>query len=128
MNKLGKDCMPCTVKRSMAIILTLMMIISSLLSSGNLIYAYGDGELVLKSASHPEAVREAVIDGNKVTFTLPSGFASETLDLKDIICELKTEFNQEKIIFPSGSDAEIDGPTVEMEVKYTYIGNCKMIL
>lgn len=120
MNKLGKDCMPCTVKRSMAIILTLMMIISSLLSSGNLIYAYGDGELVLKSVSHPEAVREAVIDGNKVTFTLPSGFASETLDLKDIICELKTEFNQEKIIFPSGSDAEIDGPTVEMEVKYTY--------
>ena len=121
MNKLGKDCMPCTVKRSMAIILTLMMIISTLLNSGNLIYAFGDGEMVLKSANHTETVRGAVIEGTTVTFTVPFGYTEDKLDLSDISYELEAGFEKVDIEFPSGYEAVIGGSTVEMEVKYTYI-------
>ncbi|NLK65502.1 MAG: hypothetical protein GX289_10465, partial [Tissierellia bacterium] len=51
MNKKGKDCMLSTVKRSMAIVLSLMMIISILLGSGNLTYADNNGLMVLKTAT-----------------------------------------------------------------------------
>ncbi|HOT22619.1 MAG TPA: hypothetical protein PLD67_08585, partial [Sedimentibacter sp.] len=109
MNKLGKDCMPCTVKRSMAIILTLMMIISTLLNSGNLIYAFGDGEMVLKSANHTETVRGAVIEGTTVTFTVPFGYTEDKLDLSDISYELEAGFEKVDIEFPSGYEAVIGG-------------------
>ncbi|MGB4608565.1 MAG: S-layer homology domain-containing protein [Sedimentibacter sp.] len=120
MNKKGKNCMPYTVKRIMAMALALMMIISTLLSSGNLVYAVGDGDQVLKSASHPAAVREAVIEGNKVTIRVPFGYTGDELDLSAIDYELKAEFQDQGIEFPSGNEAVIDGTTVEMEVKYTY--------
>jgi len=120
MNKEGKDCKPSTVKRSMAIVLTLMMIISTLLGSGNLVYAVGNGEMVLKSVNHDEAVKEAVIDGNIITLTVPYGYSGERLDLSDMTYELKDGFQNQCIEFPSGDEAEIDGTTVEMEVRYTY--------
>jgi hypothetical protein len=120
MNKKGKNFMPYTVKRIMAMALALMMIISTLLSSGNLVYAVGDGDQVLKSASHPAAVREAVIEGNKVTIRVPFGYTGDELDLSAIDYELKAEFQDQGIEFPSGNEAVIDGTTVEMEVKYTY--------
>jgi len=120
MNKEGKDCKPSTVKRSMAIVLTLMMIISTLLGSGNLVYAVGNGEMVLKSVNHDEAVKEAVIDGNIITLTVPYGYSGEILDLSDMTYELKDGFRNQGIEFPSGDEAEIDGTTVEMEVRYTY--------
>lgn len=120
MNKEGKDCKPSTVKRSMAIVLTLMMIISTLLGSGNLVYAVGNGEMVLKSVNHDEAVKEAVIDGNIITLTVPYGYSGERLDLSDMTYELKDGFQNQGIEFPSGDEAEIDGTTVEMEVRYTY--------
>ena len=120
MNKEGKDCKPSTVKRSMAIVLTLMMIISTLLGSGNLVYAVGNGEMVLKSVNHDEAVKEAVIDGNIITLTVPYGYSGERLDLSDMTYELKDGFRNQGIEFPSGDEAEIDGTTVEMEVRYTY--------
>jgi hypothetical protein len=120
MNKKGKNCMPYTVNRIMAMALALMMIISTLLSSGNLVYAVGDGDQVLKSASHPAAVREAVIEGNKVTIRVPFGYTGDELDLSAIDYELKAEFQDQGIEFPSGNEAVIDGTTVEMEVKYTY--------
>jgi hypothetical protein len=120
MSKKGKNCMPYTVKRIMAMALALMMIISTLLSSGNLVYAVGDGDQVLKSASHPAAVREAVIEGNKVTIRVPFGYTGDELDLSAIDYELKAEFQDQGIEFPSGNEAVIDGTTVEMEVKYTY--------
>ena len=120
MNKKGKNCMPYTVNRIMAMALALMMIISTLLSSGNLFYAVGDGDQVLKSASHPAAVREAVIEGNKVTIRVPFGYTGDELDLSAIDYELKAEFQDQGIEFPSGNEAVIDGTTVEMEVKYTY--------
>jgi hypothetical protein len=104
----------------MAMALALMMIISTLLSSGNLVYAVGDGDQVLKSASHPAAVREAVIEGNKVTIRVPFGYTGDELDLSAIDYELKAEFQDQGIEFPSGNEAVIDGTTVEMEVKYTY--------
>jgi hypothetical protein len=120
MNKKGKNFMPYTVNRIMAMALALMMIISTLLSSGNLVYAVGDGDQVLKSASHPAAVREAVIEGNKVTIRVPFGYTGDELDLSAIDYELKAEFQDQGIEFPSGNEAVIDGTTVEMEVKYTY--------
>jgi hypothetical protein len=120
MNKKGKNCMPYTVNRIMAMALALMMIISTLLSSGNLVYAVGDGDQVLKLASHPAAVREAVIEGNKVTIRVPFGYTGDELDLSAIDYELKAEFQDQGIEFPSGNEAVIDGTTVEMEVKYTY--------
>jgi hypothetical protein len=120
MSKKGKNCMPYTVNRIMAMALALMMIISTLLSSGNLVYAVGDGDQVLKSASHPAAVREAVIEGNKVTIRVPFGYTGDELDLSAIDYELKAEFQDQGIEFPSGNEAVIDGTTVEMEVKYTY--------
>lgn len=123
MKKKGKDCMPSTVKRSMAIVLMLMMIISTLLSSGNLVYAVEPGEserMVLKSATHAAAVGEAVISGNKVTFTVPFGYNDDELYLTGIGYELEDEFQKIAIDFPSGGVAEIDGSPVTMNVYYTY--------
>ena len=122
MNKLGKDCMPCTVKRSMAIILTLMMIISALFGSGNLTYA-ADGLMVLKTATHPEGtVGKAVINKNDVTFTVPFNYSKDTLDLSNVTYVLETDYKLEKID-PKPSSAKVEGSPVIMTVHYTYKNN-----
>ncbi len=122
MNKLGKDCMPCTVKRSMAIILTLMMIISALSGSGNLTYA-ADGLMVLKTATHPEGtVGKAVINKNDVTFTVPFNYSKDTLDLSNVTYVLETDYKLEKID-PKPSSAKVEGSPVIMTVHYTYKNN-----
>jgi len=122
MNKLGKDCMPCTVKRSMAIIITLMMIISALFGSGNLTYA-ADGLMVLKTATHPEGtVGKAVINKNDVTFTVPFNYSKDTLDLSNVTYVLETDYKLEKID-PKPSSAKVEGSPVIMTVHYTYKNN-----
>ncbi len=125
MKRKVKDCMPSTVKRSMALVLTLMMIVSMMLSSGNLVYADSDGKMVLKSATHSAAMKEAVISGAKVTFTVPFSYSGDELYLSGIEYELKDGYQKKAIEFPSGSsEAEIDGSPVIMDVYYTYaLGN-----
>ncbi len=119
MNKLCKTRMPFAVKKSMAAILSLLMIISSFFPV-NQIYAADNGEMVLKSVSHPETAVEAVIDGNNIIFTLPFGYKSETLDISGIKCKLDTNFRLAEISFPSDSEAKIGGSSVIMDVNYTY--------
>lgn len=122
MSKKGKDCMPYTVKRSMAIVLSLMMIMSTFLSSGNLIYAADNGLMILKTATHPEsAVGKAIISGNNVTFTVPYKYSGDTLDLSKVTYELETAYKLDKID-PKPSYAKVDGSQVTMRVYYTYAG------
>jgi len=119
MNNLCKIRMPFAVKKIMAAILSLLMIISSFFPV-NRVYAADNGEMVLKSASHPEAVGEAVIDGNNITITLPFGNKLKNLDVSGIKCKSDTGFKLAEILFPSGSEANIGGSSVIMDVNYTY--------
>ena len=123
MNEKVKDCMPSTVKRSMAMVLTLMMIISTLLGSSNLTYAADNGLMVLKTATHPEGtVGKAVINKKDVTFTVPFNYSKDTLDLSKVDYVLETDYNKLKIELKSSS-AKVEGKSVIMEVYYTYTGN-----
>ena len=118
MNKKGKIYIPGTVKRGMAIVLTLMMLISTLLSSGNLIYAADNGLMVLKSATHPEgAVGKAVINKKDVTFTVPFNYSKDTLDLSKVTYVLETGYELDKI---EPSSAKVGGISVTMKVHYIY--------
>ncbi|HOA20656.1 MAG TPA: hypothetical protein PKH42_09225, partial [Sedimentibacter sp.] len=118
MNKKGKDCMPSTVKRSMAIVLTVMMIISTFLSSGNLVYAVGDGEMVLESASYV-GVGNAIINERDVTFTVPFDYIGDTLDLSGVNYVLVTGYKLGE--FDRNSSAIIGGDSVTIYIPY-YIG------
>ena len=118
MNKKGKIYIPGTVKRGMAIVLTLMMLISTLLSSGNLIYAADNGLMVLKSATHPEgAVGKAVINKKDVTFTVPFNYSKDTLDLSKVTYVLETGYELDKV---EPSSAKVGGISVTMKVHYIY--------
>lgn len=118
MNKIVKTRM-IWVNKSVAVILSLMMIILTLISSGNFIYAADNGELVFKSVTHSKAVK-SVIDGNNVTLTLPFEYDSEILDISTISYTLDNAYKLADIVFPSGSEAELDGASVIMDVIYTY--------
>ena len=123
MNKKGKDCMLSTVKRSMAIVLSLMMIISILLGSGNLTYADNNGLMVLKTATHPEGtVGKAVINRKDVTFTVPFNYSKDTLDLSKVTYVLETDYKLEKMELKSSS-AKVEGKPVIVTVHYTYRNN-----
>jgi hypothetical protein len=118
MNKKGKDCMPFTVKRSMAIVLSLMMILSSLLSFDNLTYAADNGLMVLKTATHPDkTVGKAVINKKDVTFTVPFNYSKDTLDLSKVEYELEIGYKLDKID-PKPSSAKVGGASVTMKVSY----------
>lgn len=119
MDKLCKIRMPFAVNKIMAAILSLLMIISAFFPV-NQVYAADNGEMVIKSASHPEAAGEAVIDGNNITIALPFGYKSKNLDISSIKCKLDTGFKLAEILFPSGAEAKIGGSSVIMDVNYTY--------
>lgn len=119
MNKLCKTRMPFAVNKSMAAILSLLMIISAFLPV-NPAYAADNGEMVIKSATHPEVPGEAAADGNNITIILPFGYKSKELDISSIKCKLNTGFKLSEISFPSGSEAKAGGSSVIMDVNYTY--------
>lgn len=115
----SKNDMPCTgFKKFMAILLTVLMISSALLGT-NMAYAADNGELVIKSISNAEA-KETSIDGSNVTILLPFGYESDTLELSSIDCSFNSNFLENEISFPNGSEAEVDGSSVIMDVFYTY--------
>ncbi len=106
-------------KKIISIFLTLLFITSAF-TSHNLVYAEDNGELVIKSMNHSEAKR-IEIDGTKITITLPFGYKSETFKLEGIQYTYEPKFRSIEISFPSGDEAEIDGPSVIMDVSYSYI-------
>ncbi|MDD4089919.1 MAG: hypothetical protein PHP29_09545, partial [Tissierellia bacterium] len=125
MSKKGKDCMPFTVKRSMAIVLSLMMIMSTLLGSGNLIYAADNGLNILKSATHLDGtVGKAVINDKNVTFTVPYNYSKDALDLTNVTnvdYVLESGYKLDRID-PKTSSAKVGGASITMTVHYTYTG------
>lgn len=109
-------------KKIISLLLALLFITSSFLPSINLVYADDNGELVIKSITHSEA-KNIVIDGTKVTITLPYGYKSDNLNLGDVKYTNDTKFKSVEISFPSdsGSVAEVDGSSAIMDVAYSYV-------
>lgn len=115
----SKTVMPCTIfKKFMAMLLAALMIFFML--SYNMAYAADNGELVIKSASHVNAVGEATIDGSNVSLKLPFGYNSNALELKDLKFTFNSGFVYKERTFPNGSEAEVNGSSVIMDVSYTY--------
>jgi hypothetical protein len=108
-------------KRIISLLLAFLFITSLLFAPVNLVYAEDNGESVIKSITYSEAKR-IVIDGTKVTITLPYGYEYETLKLEDIKYTYDSKFKSVEISFPSDSGglAEVDGPSVIMDVSYAY--------
>ena len=69
-------------RRIISLLLAILFVSSSFLTPINLVYADDNGELVIKSVTDPKA-KNALIDGTKITITLPYGYEAETLELKD---------------------------------------------
>ena len=108
-------------KKVMSLLLALLFISSSFLAPFNFVYAEDNGELVIKTIAHPEA-KNIAIDGTKVTIKLPYGYDSNTLKLENLKYTNDLIFKSVEISFPSdtGSEAEVDGPSVIMDVSYSY--------
>lgn len=108
-------------KKIVSLLLALLFITSSLLTPFNLVYADDNGESVIKSMTHSEA-KNIAIDGTKVTITLPYGYDTEIVELKDIRYTKDSKFKSVELSFPSdyGSKALVDGPSVIMDVSYSY--------
>ncbi len=109
-------------KKIISLLLALLFVTSSFLTPINLVYADDNGELVIKTITHPKA-KNAVIDGTKITITLPYGYDTKTLELSDVKATYDTKFKSVEMSFPSesGSEAEVDGPSVIMDVTYSYV-------
>ena len=109
-------------KKIVSLLLALLFITSSLLTPFNFVYADDNGELVIKSITHSKA-KNIVIDGTKVTITLPYGHDAEIVELKDIKYTKDKKFKLVELSFPSdsGSEALVDGPSVIMDVSYSYV-------
>lgn len=109
-------------KKIISKFLALLILTSSFLTPINLVYADDNGELVIKTITHPKA-KNTVIDGTKITITLPYGYESNTIELNDIKATYDTKFKSVELSFPSdsGSEAEVDGPSVIMDVSYSYV-------
>ena len=108
-------------KKVMSLLLALLFISSSFLAPFNFVYAEDNGELDIKTIAHPEA-KNIAIDGTKVTIKLPYGYDSNTLKLENLKYTNDLIFKSVEISFPSdtGSEAEVDGPSVIMDVSYSY--------
>ncbi|WP_326908011.1 S-layer homology domain-containing protein [Sedimentibacter sp. MB31-C6] len=109
-------------KKIVSLLLALLFITSSLLTPFNLVYADDNGELIIKSMTHSKA-KNIVIDGTKVKITLPYGYEAESVELKDIKYTNDSKFKLVELSFPSdsGSKALVDGPSVIMDVSYSYV-------
>ncbi len=110
------------IKKIISLMLALLFITSSFLTPINLVYADDNGELVIKTITHSNA-KNTVIDGTKITITLPYGYEANTLKLDDIKATYDSKFKSVELSFPSdsGSEAEVDGPSVIMDVSYSYV-------
>lgn len=110
------------IKKIISIMLALLFVTSSFLTPINLVYADDNGELVIKTITHPKA-KNAVIDGTKITITLPYGYETKTLELSDVKATYDTKFKFVEMLFPSdsGSEALVDGPSAIMDVTYSYV-------
>lgn len=108
-----------SIRRSLSILLTLLLLASSLPLSFNKVFA-DNGEMVLQTINHTVAIEETVVQGYNATLILPFGYSSDTLDLKDISYTVDSNFKLIDITFPEGSVAEIGGSSVLMDVSYTY--------
>lgn len=108
-------------KKIISLLLAILFLSSSFLTPINLVYADDNGELVIKSVTHSKA-KNTVIDGTKITITLPYGYEAETLELKDIKATYDSKFKSVDISFPSdsGSEAKVDGSSLIVDVTYSY--------
>lgn len=109
------------LRKTIALLLAFLFTASTFFIPVNLAYADDNGEMVLKTIKHSEALREALIQDEKVTLTLPYGYAAETIELSDITYTYDSKFKDIEIVFPSGSVATVDGPSVIMDVSYSYV-------
>jgi len=107
------------LKRSMAILLSVLMTVTLVPYSTIPVYAAGNGEAVLSSLSHTDAVATANISGFNVTLTVPYGYADPSIDTADIDYTIDSDYVEDSVDY-SASAIDVDGSSVIMDISYTY--------
>lgn len=109
------------LKKIISLLLALLFATSSFLTPFNTAYADDNGEFVIKSITHSKA-KSTVIDGSKITMTLPYDYESKTLELNEMKAVYDSKFKSVELLFSdSGSVATVDGPSVIIDVAYAYV-------
>ena len=110
------------IKKVISLLLALLFISSAFLTPNNLVYGEDNGEAVIKTVSHAQA-KSIEIDGTKISIKLPYGYENDTLNLDSLKFTYDPVFKSVETAFPSeaGSTAEVDGPSVILDVTYSYL-------